>query len=292
MSFDGQAGFGGRLRTRVIRAPQPRPVHWLKVPGLGRLAFTRDAGEAAFFGREYFTTHLRATHRNQRGEILGVRDLGSGLVTNIGVLAMANDYAWSAQLNLSTIGLANNHASGKGVTAAAVTDFKIETASTVGGQTSVAGAQTLLPSGTVPKYQTVATINYTGTEAVTEWGLFSSTTQSATTGTPFTATTATSATVTATPLTASTATVRGSTQNIVVPGTTAVWGLILSNSTSVFTIPAWYNQSNGAAGSTPGSTEAFTIRPVMWDHRVFAAINVNNGDSVQYTYQLQVNSGG
>ena len=292
MTFDGQAGFNTRLRTRVLRAPRPNPVHWLRVPGIGRLAFTRDAGEAEFFGREYFSTHLRATHRNSRGEIVEVRDLGSGLVTNIGVLSMANDFAWSAQLNLSTVGLANQHSSGKGVTAAAATDHKIETASTVGGQTSVAGAQSLVPSGTVPKYQTVATVNYTGTEAVTEWGLLSLSTQSATTGTPFTATTATSGTVTGTPLTASSATVRGQQATIVVPGTTAVWGLITSNTTSVLTIPAWYNQSNGAAGATPGSTEAFTLRPVMWDHRVFAAINVNNGDSIQFTYQLQVNSGG
>ena len=292
MSFDGQAGFGGRLRTRVVRAPKPAPVHWLKIPGLGRLAFTRDAGEAAFFGREYFSTHLRATHRNAAGQIVEVRDLGSGMVTNVGVLSMANDFAWSAQLNLATLTLANNHATGTGATAAAATDFKLQTNSANGGQTPVAGAQTLVPSGTVPKYQSVATINYTGTEAVTEWGLHSQTSLSATTGTPFTATTATSGTVTGTPLTASSATVRGQQGTIVVPGTTTVWGLVLSNTTSVLTIPAWYTQASGAAGSTPGSTEAFTLRPVMWDHRVFSAINVNNGDSIQFTYQLQVNSGG
>lgn len=292
MTFDGQAGFNGRLHARVVRAPRPNPVHWLKVPGLGRLAFTRDAGEAEFFGREYFSTHLRATHTNNRGEILGVHDLGSGLVTNVGVLSMANDFAWSAQLNLATLTLANNHATGTGATAAAATDFKLQTVSTQGGQTPVAGTQSLVPSGTAPKYQTVATINYTGTETVTEWGLHSQTTLSATTGTPFTATSATSGTVTGTPLTASSATVRGQQGTIVVPGTTAVWGLVTSNTTSVLTIPAWYNQSNGAAGSTPGSTEAFTLRPVMWDHRVFTGIGVNSGDSIQFTYQLQINSGG
>jgi len=30
----------------------------------------------------------------------------------------------------------------------------------------------------------------------------------------------------------------------------------------------------------------------LWDHRVFAAINVNNGDSIQFTYQLTINAGG
>jgi hypothetical protein len=292
MDVNGQAGFEGRLRTRVVRAPRPSPVHWLRIPGLGRFAFTRDPGEATILAREYFSTHLRATHRNSRGDIVGVHDLGSGMVTNIGVLAMANDFAWSAQLNLSTLGLANNHATGTGATAAAATDFKLQTPSGFGGQTPVAGTQTLIPSGTVPKYQSVATISYTGTETVSEWGLHSQTTLSSTTGTPFTAATATSATVTGTPLTASSATVRGLQGTIVVPGTTAVWGLVTSNTTSVLTIPAWYNQSNGAAGSTPGATEAFTTRPVMWDHRVFTGIGVNSGDSIQFTYQLQVNSGG
>ncbi len=30
----------------------------------------------------------------------------------------------------------------------------------------------------------------------------------------------------------------------------------------------------------------------LWDHRVFAAINVVNGDSIQYTYTLTINAGG
>jgi hypothetical protein len=34
------------------------------------------------------------------------------------------------------------------------------------------------------------------------------------------------------------------------------------------------------------------FRPVMWDHKVFSAINVNNGDSIQFTYLLTINSGG
>jgi hypothetical protein len=30
----------------------------------------------------------------------------------------------------------------------------------------------------------------------------------------------------------------------------------------------------------------------LWDHRVFAAINVNSGDSIQFTYQLTIAAGG
>jgi hypothetical protein len=290
--FKSDASFKGRLSTQVVRAPQPHRVHGLRIPGVGRVMVSRDTGVADILANQVYASHLQAVHRGPDGEIKSVRDLGSGLVTNIGVLSMANDYAWSAQLNLATLALANNHASGTGTTAAAATDFKLQTVSTNGGQNPVAGTQSLVTSGTAPSYKSVATINYTGTEAVTEWGLFSSSTLSSTTGSPFTATTATSWTDTGSAQTASSATVRGLQGFIVVPGTTAVWGLNLSNTTHVGTISGWYNQSNGAAGSTPGSTEAFTIRPVMWDHRVFSAINVNNGDSVTYTYSLQINSGG
>jgi hypothetical protein len=290
--MDAGVGMSGDLDTRLLRAPRPHPARSIRLPGLGRIFFTRDPGVSTLLAREYFATELYATHRDGDGRVIHEHDLGSGLVTNIGVLSMANDYAWSAQLNLATLALANQHASGTGTTAAAATDFQCQTLAAPTTTTAVAGTQTLVSSGTAPKYQTVATINYTSTLAITEWGLFSLATLSSTTGTPFTATTATTWQDTGSAQTASSATVRGLQGTIVVPGTTAVWGLNLSNTTHVGTIPAWYNQSNGAAGSTPGATEAFSVKPVMWDHKVFTAINVNNGDSIQFTYQLTINSGG
>lgn len=226
-------------------------------------------------------------------------DLGSGLVTNIGVMSMANDPNWSASLNLSTLKLANFHATGTGATAAAVTDFKLQTVSTQGGQTPVAGAQSIDSTSTmaVPKYKSVATITYTGAEAVTEWGVHATGTLSATTGTPFTADSATSFTATATPFTASTASVQGLQGLVVIPGTTTVMALIGSNTTSVASLvnngtTAWFTQAAQTAGATPGTTEAYTLRPVMFDHKVFSAVNVANGDSIQFTYTLTVNSGG
>lgn len=221
-------------------------------------------------------------------------DLGSGLVTNVGVLDMANEYAWanpSGSVN-TVLALSNWHASGKGTTAAAATDLKIETISTAGGQTPVAGTQSLVSAANSQAYRTVATISYTGTEAVTEWGLHTSNTLSSTTGSPLTAATATSFTATGTPFTASSSTVAGLQHQIILPGTTTVWGLILTNTTSAGTIPAWYTVAAGTAGSTPGNTETYTLRPVMWDHKVFSAINVVNGDSIQFTYTVTINSGG
>jgi hypothetical protein len=158
--------------------------------------------------------------------------------------------------------------------------------------TAVTGAQSVTPTANSWTYKNVATINYTSTLAITEWGLHSAAALSATTGSPFTATSATSGTATGTPLTASTTTARGHTQMILMAGTTTVFALVLNNTTSVFTIPAWYTVAAGTAGSTPGATETYTIRPVLWDRKVFSAINVNNLDSIQFTYSLLVAAGG
>jgi hypothetical protein len=71
------------------------------------------------------------------------------------------------------------------------------------------------------------------------------------------------------------------------------WGLVTSNTNQIVTVPAWYKVSDGtAAGTTPANTNAFVHRPIMFDHRVFAAVNVSNGDSVQFTWTLTIASGG
>lgn len=300
----------------------------IKLPLLGRILIASDrhgaatsgmAGEAAFqtnLSVKVFDKNGREKKvRNYFGDNIGQKlwhallyrnktelDLGSGLVTNIAAQALANEAVTLASPSGSRINvlfLANYHATGTGTTAAAATDFKLQTISANGGQTPVQGAFTISTSltGAVPKIQSQATISYTGSEAVTEWGLFTNNTLSSTTGTPFTADSATTFTATGTPFTASSSTVPGLQQQMVIPGTTTVYGLIASNTTSVATLcnngtTGWFKQSDGTAGSTPGSTEAYTLRPIMWDHKVFSAINVNSGDSIQFTYTLTVNSGG
>lgn len=292
----------------------------LKLPK-GRLGLTVDRGDALNMAGLGFGTNLGIHvirdgkyrkakdiypfwHRfwqNIKPEEVAI-DLGSGLVTNIGAQALANEAVTLASpsgARINLLFLASWHATGTGATAAASTDFKLQTISTNGGQTPVQGAMTVstTETGAVPKIQSQATIAYTGGEAVTEWGLFTSNTLSSTTGTPFTATSATSWTDTGSAQTASSSTVQGLQQTIVIPGTTTVYGLNQSNTTHVATLnnngtTGWFKQADGTAGSTPGATEAFTIRPIMWDHKVFSAINVLNGDSIQFTYTLTVTSGG
>ena len=270
----------------------------IRVPILGgRIAYLPAREAAELLAEQIFATRLYALHRDAHGHIIDDKrsefipgkgnDLGSGLVTNVGVQAMALDFSWPA--NVQTLKLANNHASGTGTTAAAATDIALQTSA---GPAPVAGTQTNASVANTAKYQTVATLAYGGTLAITEWGLHSSATLSATTGSPLTADSATSATVTAAPFTASSPTVQGETGLIIKTGTTAVYGLISSNTTSVLTIPGWWSTTTGAAGATPGTTEAFTLLPVMWDHKVFAAINVVSGDSIAFTYGVTISSGG
>lgn len=277
-----------------------RSGDWALVRPTGRIIprWVKDPQGSAdgFPGGISFHTHLQADIFRS-GSHLRTYDLGSGLVTNVGVLALANDFtlAGPSGAPISTLKLANWHVTGTGTTAAATTDIKLQTQSTNGGQTPVAGAQSLISAANLQKYQSVATIAYTGTEAVTEWGLICASTISSTTGTPFTSGTATSGTVTGTPLTASSTTVQGQEQTIFenTGNATPHWGLVTSNSTSVVNVPAWYKVADGtAAGVTPANTNAYTIRPVMWDHKVFAALNVLSGDSIQFTYTLTVTAGG
>lgn len=289
---DSSTSFGSKLDSRVIRAPKPHKARSVRIPGVGRMILTRDPGDAAILSREVFASNVQALHRDGDGQLKHEYDLGSGLVTNVGVTALANDFAWSAQLNLSTLGTQNFHATGTGSTAAAATDIAMQTLASPTTTTAVTGAQSLVSAANVQIYKTVATVNYTTTLAITEWGLHSLATLSSTTGTPFTATSASTWTDTGSAQTASSATVRGLQQTVIRPGTTTVYGLNLSNTTHIGTIPAWYKVADGTAGSTPGATEAFTVIPVMWDHKVFSAINVVNGDSIQFTYSLTVNSGG
>lgn len=275
----------------------------------GALGFdpTDKHGSAEITARMLFGTRLYAMHRDGHGHPINDKiaefvpgkgyDLGSGLVTNVGVLALANDYNLAAPSGaaINLFHLMNYHITGTGATAAAATDIKIQTISTNGGQTAATGTQSLVSAANSQKYQTVGTLTYTGSEAVTEWCLITSSTVSSTTGTPFTAGTATTGTVTATPLTASSSTVQGQQQTIFenTGNATPHWGLVTSNTTSVVTVPAWYKVSDGtAAGTTPANGNAYTIRPILWDRKVFSAINVVNTDTIAFTYQLTVTSGG
>lgn len=275
----------------IIRVPK-----WLPAIGGRVIAYTPDPGDAISTLR--FKSHLEAVVRRNDPSYTGrmpdpeFLDLGSGLTTNVAAQAMANDFAWSAQLNLSTLGTQNFHAWGTGATAAAATDIALQTLAAPTTATAVTGTPSLVSAANSQIYKNSATITAGGTLTITEWGLHSLATLSSTTGSPFTATSATSWTDTGSAQTASSATVRGLQQTIVKDTTSGTaYGLNLSNTTHVGTIPAWYVVATGAAAGTPTGTDAFAILPVLLDHKVFTGIGVNNLDTITFNYSATIASG-
>jgi hypothetical protein len=280
------------LAALLLAAPvSAQAVHDGKIRSAGSIANGSSVGHNSTAN---LAAHILAVHLNQFGLPLEYRDLGPGTVTNVGVMAMANDAFWAgpSAAPINTLALAKFMATGTGTTASAATDISLQTSDAIA---SVTGVQSLNSAANVQIYKVVGAQNYTGTEAVTEFGLFTNGTLSSSTGTPWTAGNATTGTVTATPLTASSTTVQGLEQNLCEDTTKspAIYGLVTGNTTSVVTVPAWYKVTDGtAAGTFPANTDALLCRPIILDHKVFAAINVNNGDSIQFTYSLTLNSGG
>lgn len=276
-------------KTKVARVRQ------FGVPGLGRIAMTRDRGEASLFSQFLTNTRLRAIVRDPEGRLVESYDLGSGLVTNVGVLALAEDWGVpgvkAAPANL----LANLkfQAWGTSSTAATVNDIKVTSLAAPNATEATEGTLSTTPSGEgKPKLISTAKIKAESSLEIKEWGVFTKKILSATTGTPLTAETAVSGTVTGTPLTASSAEALGETLKILVPSEPEeIWGLITSNTTSVVTVPAWYKQSSGAV-KEPKNNSPYTIKPVMFDHRVFAVINVETGNTIEFPWELEIKSGG
>ena len=266
-----------------------KPIHEIiKLPfKKGRLLWTPDTGDSTMVGEMYLMSHLSAVHIKADGTRKRY-DLGSGLTTQSLALALANQGVSAA--NANTMGLLKYMTSGTGVTAAAAQDFQLQTQN---GNVTGALTPTLGLSADNSTMQWVGTISYGGSVAVTEWGLFAG---GGTVGSQYNTASDSFTGTTATPTANPSWTVNqwAGMYIVQVASATSVIGLITSNSATALTInPGWANQTaGGGAGSTPSSNTAMNIYPLMADHKVFSAINVNSGDSIQFTYTLICNSGG
>jgi hypothetical protein len=298
-----QDNLGIRGHLDIAKIPGPKQAKSIRI-GKRRFFWTDDPGVSTRFASQFFQTNLTAVHRGGDGRVKEVRSLGSGTVTNVGVLSLANDWNWAAPSGaaINTIKLINYHASGTGTQSSAITDIALQSPAAPTATTCVTGTQSLVAGTTggdaasVQQYSSVATINYTSALAITEWGLFNNATLSSTTGSPFTnGATATSASVTGTPYTPSSATAQGQ-QAFVFKDTSAAapfWGLCTSNLSGTVNVPGWYGTTSGSVSAVnPVFGDSFQILPICFDHQVFSAINVVNLDSVQFSFTLQIVSGG
>lgn len=278
---------------------KPHKIRDLIRSPFGRLLWSADKGDSMQPGDMFFQSHLEAEHIRADGS-RKTYDLGSGLVTNAGVNMMANDFTWVTGATLKQM---NFHLCGTGTTAAALSDVYAQTPTLAASLTgSTNGYYTGTQSYVSPNlYRTVSTFTYNTGVAVTEWALcmanvlpvLRTSAGAAPTNNTFTDTGATYVTA-GQGLAAYTIEIAATVINT---PTSTVMGQVLSNSATVITIQgpsasaAWLTLINGVA-SNPGATVAYGVFPTAFDHKVFSVINVANGDSIQFTYSLTINSGG
>lgn len=301
-------GISASLKPRLLKSgqnPKKSKVYSFVVPKFGRFAYTRDPGEAKMFMSRMISTHLGAIVRQPDGKVVDEFDLGSGVVTNIGVTALANDSNWVAETAepLNTLNVCKYVNWGTGVTAAATTDWKLQTQAEneAGKKEAVAASSSVLKFLATGNAKIIVTAtleaNLAGPTAITEWGLFSSKkTEGLAAAKAATATSATSLTDSGALGGApaeSKAKARGATNEVIwAEKTESVYGLITKNKTTEVTIPGWVKNATAEAGTTPEATTKYIIYPVMWDHRVFSAINVEKGNKIEFPYELEIKSGG
>jgi hypothetical protein len=292
------------MQPIVYRRRKARRVRNFGIPGLGRIAFSRDPGEAALFAERFLRTRLEAIITNPYGELVEHIDLGSGKVTNLGVLALANDFQW-AQVSgspVNTLGACKFHAWGTGATAAAVTDFELQTPAAPTGATenAVEGVNSLVfeNKGKNQTIKSQATIKAGGVLAITEWGLHSVAAirpaeKTGGAGAP----TSTTFFPEAASLTESTAVVRGAENSVIwiaesAGASHALVGLIQKNKTGEVTVPGWVKSATEETGELPKEKSKYRIIPTLFDHRVFSALNLESGNEVTFPWTLEIVAGG
>lgn len=291
MSF-GTVGPGGHLQTKHTS----RKARGVRIPKVGRFLFTRDPGSGAVLARDYILTHLHALHLDGDGQTKNEYHLGSGAIQDNFVVAIIAD-ALGTGTNKAAPILANSGSRMYSGTGSTVNSYDYQLATTA-GPASGAITPTLGVSADNATIQYVGTISYTSTLAITEWGLFNTNSQGASySSSSFSSVTGTVVTPTTGP-SWTTNQWAGYTAVDTSAGT-KVAGYIISNTSTAFTIATigastgWMNlTSGGGTGSTPGVSDTIGIYPLMTDHKSFSAINVVNGDSIQFTYTMTVQSGG
>lgn len=170
----GEMGMSGALNVRKQKAQGPGLL-W-KLSNTTRPAYIKGwlgrqaaLGLSKTFGIPCLLGELRAIVRKKDGRVIDYGVLGYRVVTT----AFAAFVVDQLQTETSVFGDFKYHDAGVGTTAENAADTTMETTD---GESRATGTQT---EGTSVQYQSVGTISYTSTKAVTEHGLFND----ATTGT-------------------------------------------------------------------------------------------------------------
>jgi hypothetical protein len=167
MHATGTLSVSGKVKAKKIKAPGPG-LKWQLKNRLTKGWLLGYAGEKMAFGLTALTGIPTLT-----GKLSAVKYGADGSVVNYGVVsrrvittAFAEYMVDQLQTETSTWGDFKFHDSGVGITGAAVGDTDIETTD---GESRATGTQT--ENGSTV-YQSVGTITYTTSKAITEHGLF------------------------------------------------------------------------------------------------------------------------
>jgi hypothetical protein len=167
----GQVRLRGDLSMKVKRAPRApwswRLRNWLRWPFLvGLVGWVMGHGYMRLFGAPVLLGRLEARLIRKDGSVINYGTLGFRVVTTAFVTFLVDQL----QTETSVFGDFKYHDSGVGATAENASDTDMQTTD---GESRVTGTQTEA-SATV--YQSVGTIAYTTTKAITEHGLFNAST--------------------------------------------------------------------------------------------------------------------
>lgn len=166
----GKVVLAGRLATRKIRGAPPmswkvkNALRWGFVWGIASTILARFAGRLT--GWPVLTSELRGVLKRADGTRVDYGVLGRRVVTDVFVDDLVDELQ-----SYTGIDGYQYHDSGEGNTAEATTDTDIETTD---GESRASGTQT--EGGSTNVYQSVGTISYTSSKAITEHGLFNAST--------------------------------------------------------------------------------------------------------------------
>lgn len=170
-TFNSTVGLSGTLATKKIKAPRP-PLSWQlrqwirKDRILGLLGRNLGMGLSKTFGVITIHGRLRAVLIRADGTMINYGVVSRRLVTT----ALAEFVVDQLIAETAVFGDFKHHDSGVGITGAAITDTDIETTD---GESRAVGTQVEASSKV---YESVGTITYTSTLAITEHGLFNAST--------------------------------------------------------------------------------------------------------------------
>ena len=173
-AIQSNVGLEGSLGMRVFRNEQKAPLGWRIRNWFRKLRHCEWwVPLIAWLARRLpgvttMTSHLYAKVRKADGSVIDYGCLGRHTITTVGKGFVVD--AWQNSVELEVM---KYHGVGTGTTAAAAGDTALETESTTALNPDSTRATGSLTEASATVFQTVGTVTFDASAAITEWGLLS-----------------------------------------------------------------------------------------------------------------------